>query len=72
MGASGFAYSTGDAYCGRLPMTNLDMDNPLTLSGGTISGNAVCWMVKSSDLPSLVMYYLPLLTTTGAVWFALH
>ena len=70
-GASGFLYSPSNAYCGLLPPPNLDRDNPLVYRGGTITGNASCWMVRSSDVGSLVMTYQPL-STGVPVWFALR
>jgi hypothetical protein len=71
IGASGFAHSMSNSYCGQLPSPNLDMTNPLVFKGGTISGYAACWMVSKADLASLQLYYQPLLAT-AQVWFALH
>jgi hypothetical protein len=72
VGASGFRYSSSNAHCGQLPEPNLDVGNPLTFSGGSIAGYAVCWMVRSSDVASLVMYYQPLLHGTAYAWLALE
>jgi len=71
IGASGFAHSMSNSYCGQLPSPNLDLTNPPVLKGGTISGYAACWMVSKADLASLELYYQPLLAP-GQVWFALH
>ncbi len=71
IGASGFAHSTANSYCGTLPSPSLDATNPLVFKGGTISGYAACWMVSKADVASLEMYWQPLVG--GAqVWFALH
>jgi hypothetical protein len=71
IGTSGFAHSTSNSFCGTLPSPNLDATNPLVFSGGTITGYAACWMVAKADVPSLEMYYQPLLGGPQ-VWFALH
>jgi hypothetical protein len=71
LGTAGFAYSSFNSFCGTLPAPNLDLDNPLVFSGGTISGYAVCWRVPKEDVSSLVMYYQPLLGKTQ-LWFALR
>ena len=71
IGPSGFAHSSSNSFCGTLPSPNLDLTNPLVFGGGTITGYAACWMVSKADVPSLEMYFQPLLG--GAqVWFALH
>ena len=71
IGASGFAHSSSNSFCGTLPSPNLDTTNPLVFGGGTITGYAACWMVAKADVPSLDMYYQPLLGGPQ-VWFALH
>ncbi len=71
VGASGVAHSTSNSFCGKLPSPNLDIDNPLTLKGKTITGYAACWMVSAADVPTLAMYWQPLLST-DQVWFALR
>jgi hypothetical protein len=70
-GASNANYSMYNSYCGALPAPNLDLDNPLVFSGGTVSGYAACWSVPKEEVPSLVMYYQPILAKTR-VWFALR
>jgi hypothetical protein len=71
IGASGFAHSSSNSFCGTLPSPNLDLTNPLVFGGGTIAGYAACWMVSKGDVPSLEMYYQPLLGGPQ-VWFALR
>jgi hypothetical protein len=71
LGAAGFSYSSFNSFCGTLPAPNLDLDNPLVFSGGTISGYAVCWRVPKDDVSSLVMSYQPLLGKPQ-LWFALR
>jgi hypothetical protein len=71
IGASNFAHSMSNSFCGQLPSPNLDLTNPLVFKGGTISGYAACWMVAKSDVASLELYYQPLLSNEQ-VWFALH
>jgi len=71
MAASNVEHTTSNSFCGTLPPPNLDQTNPLVPSGGSESGYAACWMVPAADVPSLELYYQPLLATS-AVWFALH
>jgi hypothetical protein len=71
IGASGFAHSTSNSFCGQLPSPSLDLTNPLVFRGGTISGYAACWMVAKGEVASLELYYQPLLSS-AQVWFALH
>ncbi len=71
VGASEVVHSTSNSFCGKLPSPNLDLDNPLTFKGKTITGYAVCWMVPAADVSTLEMYWQPLLST-AQVWFALR
>jgi hypothetical protein len=71
VGASNVEHTTSNSFCGDLPQPNLDLTNPLVVSGQSESGYASCWMVSTADVASLEMYYQPLLSTTQ-VWFALH
>jgi len=71
IGRSNYPYSSASSFCGTLPDPNLDADNPLTFAGGTIAGNAACWMVAIGDVPSLELFYQAPLSDTR-VWFALH
>jgi hypothetical protein len=72
VGAAGVAYTTFDANsCGVLPDPDLDLNDPEVFSGGTVSGNAACWVVPSSDVSSLVMFSEPFLVDQQ-VFFALH
>jgi hypothetical protein len=71
IGESGYAHSMANSFCGTLPAPNLDVSNPLTFKGGTIAGNAACWMVAKDDVASLLMYHQPPLERSQ-VWFALH
>src|SRR5579862_4423214 len=71
IGKDNYPYSTSTSFCGTLPDPNLDATNPLTFAGGTIAGNAVCWMVASGDVSSLEMFFQAPLSETR-VWFALH
>jgi Divergent InlB B-repeat domain len=71
VGAANVAYTTFTNSCGVLPAPNLDLDDPEVFSGGTVSGNAACWTVPSSDVSSLVMFSNPL-STSIQVFFALH
>jgi len=70
-GKSGYAYSTSANFCGTLPEPNLDATNPLTFAGGTIAGNAACWMVALGDVSSLELFFQPPLSDQR-VWFALR
>jgi hypothetical protein len=74
VGASNVAYTSFKDDCGTLPDPNLALDDPETFSGGVISGNAVCWQVRSSEVSSLVMYAKTPLSdgTFKTVWFALR
>jgi Divergent InlB B-repeat domain len=71
VGSANVAYTTFDHSCGVLPAPNLDLDDPTVFTGGTVSGNAACWIVPSSDVSSLVMFAAPFLTSTQT-FFALH
>jgi hypothetical protein len=71
VGASNIGYTTFDNSCGALPDPNLYGDEPEVFTGGTVSGNAACWQVSSSDASSLVMYVTPLSVDT-VTWFALR
>jgi hypothetical protein len=71
VGSLNVGYTTFDNSCGVLPDPNLKSDDPDAFSGGTVSGNAACWEIVSSDASSLVMYFQPFLTGT-TTWFALH
>jgi hypothetical protein len=68
VGASAVEYTTFSNDCGVIP----DQITPnQVFTGGTIEGN-VCWEVKSSDAPSLVMYDNGDLTDLPPLFFALH
>jgi hypothetical protein len=71
VGASQVAYTTFDNSCGVLPEPNLELDDPQVFAGGTVSGNAACWQIRSSDASSLVMFYRPFLEDQ-MTWFALR
>jgi hypothetical protein len=72
VGAANVAYTTfNEPTCGVMPEPNLDLNDPEVFSGGTVSGNAACWVVPSSDVSSLVMFTAPFLTDTN-VFFALR
>jgi len=71
VGASLTTYTTYDNACGVLPAPDVQLADPRTSSGGTVSGNAACWAIKSSDASSLVMFYQASLTDPK-IWFALH
>jgi len=71
IGKYDYPYSTSSSFCGILPDPNLDAANPLTFAGGTIAGNAACWMVTLGDVSSLELFYQAPLSDTR-VWFALH
>lgn len=67
IGASNVAYASFEDAC-LLPEPSLSLHNPEVPSGGTISGNAKCWQIRSSDAGSLVMFY----DLGDRTWFALH
>ena len=69
VGASNVAYTSFNNACGLLPEPSLSLHNPEVSSGGTISGNAKCWKIRSSDARSLVMFYE---RSDQVTWFALH
>jgi hypothetical protein len=72
VGASNVAYTTFSShYCGVLPDPNLQLDDPQVFTGGTVSGHGACWVVRSSDVPSLVMFTSPFLVSKE-VFFALR
>jgi hypothetical protein len=72
VGASQVVYTTFDAeFCGVLPEPNIDLFDPEVFTGGTVSGNAACWSIRSSDAASLVMFYEPL-ASDQRTWFALR
>jgi hypothetical protein len=72
VGASNVAYTTfNDPTCGVLPDPDLDLNDPQVFPGGTVSGNAACWVVKSSDAGSLVMFAHRFLADQD-VFFSLH
>jgi len=71
VGGLNVGYTTFDNDCGVLPDPNLDYNDPQVFSGGTVTGNAACWEIVSSDASNLVMYFQPFLSNT-TVWFALH
>ena len=72
VGASKVAYTTFDQpTCGVLPEPDIDLNDPQVFSGGTISGNAACWVVKNSDASSLVMFAHRFLAD-NEVFFALR
>jgi|SRR5579862_376469 len=71
IGKYNYPYSTSTSFCGTLPDPDLDSSNPLTFAGGTIAGNAVCWIVAGGDVPSLEMFFEAPLSDVR-VWFALH
>jgi len=58
VGPSGPEYSPFDDSCGTLPDPDLETDDRRVFHGTTISGN-VCWEVKSSDAPKLMMVIGP-------------
>jgi hypothetical protein len=71
VGAANVAYTTfGTNSCGVLPDPDLYLDDPEVFPGGTVSGNAACWVVPSSDVGSLVMFTEPI-DTSQQVFFAL-
>jgi hypothetical protein len=73
VGRSGFMYSPSNAFCGDLPDPNLETTNPLVYPGGVVSGYAACWMVRTTDVDSLVLTYNPLVTSPSSrIWFSLH
>jgi hypothetical protein len=71
VGASNVAYTTFDNSCGVLPEPNLQLDDPQVFTGGTVTGYAACWHIRSSDAGSLVMFFDPLLSDQ-VTWFALR
>jgi hypothetical protein len=72
VGAANVAYTTfGGPSCGVLPEPDLGLNDPEVFSGGTVSGNAACWVVPSSDVASLVMFAEPSSSNTQT-FFALH
>ena len=71
VGASQVQYTTFSNSCGVLPKPEIYVDAPTVFSGGTISGNAACWQVRSSDASSLVMSFEPLVSNK-VTWFALR
>lgn len=72
VGTANVAYTTFDSpTCGVLPDPDLYLDDPEVFAGGTVSGNAACWVVPSSDVSSLVMF-TELLDSDQQVFFALH
>jgi hypothetical protein len=72
VGAANVAYTTFTSpTCGVLPEPNIDLNDPQVFTGGTVSGNAACWTVPSSDVASLVMFTAPFDTSTN-VFFALR
>jgi hypothetical protein len=71
IGASNVGHTSANSFCGKLPSPDLDLDNPIVYKGHTIAGYAACWMVPTADVPSLELYYQPLLVP-AQVWFALH
>jgi hypothetical protein len=71
MSTANVEHTTSNSFCGELPPPNLDMTNPAVPTGASESGYAACWMVSASEVPTLELYYQPLLATS-AVWFALH
>ena len=58
VGASSVAYTTFNDSCGVIPDPISDND---VFTGGTIEGN-VCWQIRSTDAPSLVMFDEPFLS----------
>ena len=73
VGASAVVYTTFQNGCGVLPDPNLRIDDPEVFTGGTVSGNAACWEIRSSDATSLVMFYeTGVAGTTRRVWFRLE
>jgi hypothetical protein len=72
VGAANVAYTTfTDPTCGVLPEPDLYLNDPEVFTGGTVSGNAACWVVPSSDVGSLVMFTNPL-ASDARVFFALR
>lgn len=72
VGAANVAYTTFDnPTCGVLPDPDLYLDDPEVFAGGTVSGNAACWVVPSSDVASLVMF-TEAVGTDQQVFFALR
>ena len=71
VGASQVAYTTFDNSCGVLPEPEIDLEDPEVFTGGSVSGNAACWSVLSSDAGSLVMFYEPI-ASEQRTWFALR
>jgi len=71
IGKYNYPYSTSTNFCGTLPDPNLDATNPLTFAGGSIAGNAACWMVALGDVSTLEMFYQAPLSDRR-VWFALR
>ena len=71
VGASQVAYTTFNNSCGVLPDPNLELEDPEVFSGGSVSGNAACWSILSSDAGSLVMFFEAFLSDLRT-WFALR
>jgi hypothetical protein len=68
VGESAVEYTTFSNNCGVIPD---QITSNQVFTGGTIEGN-VCWEVKSSDAPSLIMYDNGDLTDLPPLFFALH
>ncbi len=68
VGAGNVGYNYSDD-CGTLPNPIPSKD---VFNGGVIGGN-VCWMIKTSDAASLLMYARDVFADdTSEVWFSLH
>lgn len=71
VGDSNVIYRSTNDSCGVIP-DNYSQGNRL-FAGGAVEGN-VCWSVKTSDVPTLVMMAAPLfsLSDSGEVYFGLR
>jgi hypothetical protein len=58
VGPSGHEYSTFDDSCGSLPDPDLEIDDRRIFPNASVTGN-ICWEVRSSDAPRLVMISAP-------------
>jgi len=67
VGPAGSAYTITDSSCGSLPDPDLEIEDPLVFHKTTVRGN-VCWEVRSTDAPKLVMFMAP----GKQIYFALH
>lgn len=64
VGRSNVAYQDFDPGCGVIPN---ELPSTKVFQGGTVAGN-VCWSVKKSDVPSLLMYWEDFITEKAFFW----